>query len=41
LYTGLGDTNFNEFCECGKEINRKLRDLGAQSFYKEAWAGTF
>lgn len=35
---GLGDTNYNNFCNCGKEINRRLLDLGASSFYPSAWA---
>lgn len=35
---GLGDTNYNNFCNCGKEINRRLLDLGATPFYPPDWA---
>ncbi|ODN06116.1 Methionine synthase reductase [Orchesella cincta] len=35
---GLGDTNYNNFCNCGKEINRRLQGLSASTFYAPAWA---
>ncbi|KAF4323997.1 hypothetical protein JM18_002075 [Phytophthora kernoviae] len=30
---GLGDTNYDKFCFMGKGIERRMRELGAQSFY--------
>ncbi|EDV28307.1 uncharacterized protein TRIADDRAFT_21300 [Trichoplax adhaerens] len=30
---GLGDTNYNNFCNCGKTLNGLLETLGASSFY--------
>ncbi|OQR81495.1 NADPH-cytochrome P450 reductase, partial [Thraustotheca clavata] len=30
---GLGDTNYDKFCHMGKSIYRRLKDLGAESFY--------
>ncbi|CAL8147580.1 unnamed protein product [Orchesella dallaii] len=35
---GLGDTNYNNFCNCGKVINRRLQDLSASTFHPPAWA---
>ncbi|XP_014788148.1 methionine synthase reductase isoform X1 [Octopus bimaculoides] len=35
---GLGDTNYNAFCNGGKTINRKLEELGAHLFYECGWA---
>ncbi|TSL10165.1 Methionine synthase reductase [Bagarius yarrelli] len=29
----LGDTNYTNFCNCGKTIDRRLEDLGANHFY--------
>uniref|UniRef100_H3HCW1 Methionine synthase reductase n=1 Tax=Phytophthora ramorum TaxID=164328 RepID=H3HCW1_PHYRM len=31
---GLGDTNYDKFCFMGKGIERRMRELGAQSFYE-------
>nr|XP_015210455.1 PREDICTED: methionine synthase reductase isoform X1 [Lepisosteus oculatus] len=29
----LGDSNYPHFCNCGKTIDKRLRELGAQQFY--------
>ncbi|ETI36889.1 hypothetical protein, variant 4 [Phytophthora nicotianae P1569] len=33
---GLGDTNYDKFCFMGKSIEKRMRELGAQSFYEFA-----
>uniref|UniRef100_A0A674N747 Methionine synthase reductase n=1 Tax=Takifugu rubripes TaxID=31033 RepID=A0A674N747_TAKRU len=35
---GLGDTNYANFCNCGKAIDRRLRELGASQFYASGYA---
>ena len=30
---GLGDTNYANFCNTGKILNRRMKELGAESFY--------
>jgi len=30
---GLGDTNYSSFCQCGKNIDKRLQDLGATHFF--------
>lgn len=35
---GLGDTNYNNFCNFGKIVDKQLNSLGAQSFYRCGWA---
>ncbi|KAG3159147.1 Methionine synthase reductase [Phytophthora idaei] len=35
---GLGDTNYDKFCFMGKSIEKRMRELGAQSFYEFAAA---
>lgn len=34
----LGDTNYANFCNCGKTIERRLKELGAQQFYPTGYA---
>ncbi|XP_038144975.1 methionine synthase reductase isoform X2 [Cyprinodon tularosa] len=40
LYTllALGDTNYANFCNCGKTIERRLQELGAKQFYQTGYA---
>ncbi|KAK7879385.1 hypothetical protein WMY93_030721 [Mugilogobius chulae] len=34
----LGDTNYANFCNCGKTIERRLKELGAKQFYATGYA---
>ncbi|XP_061569427.1 methionine synthase reductase isoform X2 [Cololabis saira] len=34
----LGDTNYVNFCNCGKTIERRLKELGATQFYPTGYA---
>jgi sulfite reductase alpha subunit-like flavoprotein len=35
---GLGDTNYTNFCNTGKFVNRRMCELGAEKFYAECEA---
>lgn len=35
---GLGDSNYTNFCNNGKTIDRQLEQLGAKRFYESGWA---
>jgi len=35
---GLGDTNYNQFCNAPQALHRRLTELGAKTFYPPDWA---
>lgn len=35
---GLGDTNYTNFCNMGKMLNKRLLELGARSFHETGYA---
>ena len=37
-FAGLGDTNYTNFCNCSKNLNSRLLDLGATHFYPPGFA---
>ena len=37
-FTGLGDTNYTNFCNCSKTLNSRLKELGATHFYPPGFA---
>lgn len=38
IITGLGDTNYSNFCNMGKMLNKRLLELGAKQFYPPGFA---
>jgi methionine synthase reductase len=35
---GLGDTNYDNFCESAKKLDKQMEALGATSFHAKAYA---
>ena len=38
IMSGLGDSNYTNFCNMGKMLNEKLLQLGAVAFYEAGFA---
>ena len=38
ILLGLGDTNYTNFCNCGKTMDKRLAELGASRFYESDFA---
>ena len=36
--SGLGDTNYTNFCNMGKNLHRRMQELGATAFVEPGWA---
>ena len=34
----LGDSNYTNFCNCGKSIEKRILELGAKPFYQTGYA---
>ena len=38
LPVGLGDSNYTNFCNMGKMLDKRMRELGASPFYEPGFA---
>ena len=38
VFIALGDSNYTNFCNCGRTIDKRLQELGANHFYETGYA---
>ena len=38
FFVGLGDSNYENFCQNGKNFDRRFEELGAKRFYNSGFA---
>ena len=37
FYSGLGDSNYSQFCNCPKSLDKRLKEVGASYFIPPVW----